>query len=199
MLLQRSQISLLSRPSQRVLAAYKDHLMGAAIGGTSKAPMKLIYGEASNFLDDPIDLVTLQKPTEGDFLSRYLRDHWLFKRRSRSNADLASRTTRFENSHIVRTVSVFNLILAALLLIGAIVNLYFVDKQKAKLGLIALYTLLFASSMMLCTTARRAEVFAATAAYAAVLVVFVSGDLGGTEQCFVQIEGGLLKKVQCSD
>jgi hypothetical protein len=52
----------------------------------------------------------------------------------------------------------------------------------------------------LCTNARRAEVFAATAAYAAVLVVFVSGDLGGSksEQCLVQLEGGAFKMVSCA-
>jgi hypothetical protein len=54
-------------------------------------------------------------------------------------------------------------------------------------------------SVALCTNARKAEVFAATAAYAAVLVVFVSGDLGGTktEQCLIQLEGGILKAVNC--
>lgn len=93
------------------------------------------------------------------------------------------------------------MVLAAILLIGAIVNLYLVPNPKAKLGLVAMYTMLFASSMALCTNARRAEVFAATAAYAAVLVVFVSGDLGGTksEQCLIQLEGSLWKIVKCLD
>ncbi len=40
------------------------------------------------------------------------------------------------------------------------------------------FTVGFAISVGLLTNARRAEVFAATAAYAAVLVVFVSGNLG---------------------
>ena len=46
---------------------------------------------------------------------------------------------------------------------------------------------------------RKAEVFAATAAYAAVLVVFVSSDLGGmnTVQCLIQLEGGIFKVVGC--
>jgi hypothetical protein len=48
-----------------------------------------------------------------------------------------------------------------------------------KLGFIALFTVLFAGAIPLVTNARRAEVFGACAAYAAVLVVFVSGDLGG--------------------
>jgi hypothetical protein len=62
-----------------------------------------------------------------------------------------------------------------------------------------MYTLLFASSVAFCTNARRVEVFAATAAYAAVLVVFVSGDLGGanTEQCLIPLEGGIFKVIRC--
>lgn len=62
-----------------------------------------------------------------------------------------------------------------------------------------MYTILFAFSVALCTNARRAEVFTATAAYAAVLVVFFSGELGGTgnEQCLIQLEGGIWKTVRC--
>ena len=42
--------------------------------------------------------------------------------------------------------------------------------------MIAGFTVLFAASVGLLTNAKRAEMFASTAAYAAVLVVFVSGD-----------------------
>jgi hypothetical protein len=90
-------------------------------------------------------------------------------------------------------------VLAAVLLIGAIVHLYFVTDPKVKLSLVATYTLLFASSIVLCTNARRAEIFAATATYAAVLVVFVSSDLSGdnAEQCSIQLEGGIFKTIRC--
>ncbi len=73
---------------------------------------------------------------------------------------------------------IISTVLAAILLIGAIISLYWVKKPKARLGMIAGFTTLFALSVGLLTNAIRAEVFAATAAYAAVLVVFVSGDLG---------------------
>jgi hypothetical protein len=142
-------------------------------------------------------LVSLQKPSDEDLLSRYLRKHWLF--RKRRSDDVLDGTTRYENTHIVWTVAIFALFLAAILLIGAVVSLYFVAQPKAKLALVAVYTLIFAISVALCTNARKAEVFAATAAYAAVLVVFVSGDLGGTktEQCLIQLEGGIFKVVNC--
>ena len=47
------------------------------------------------------------------------------------------------------------------------------------MALIGIFTVLFAGSVGLLTAASRAEVFAATAAYAAVLVVFVSGNRPG--------------------
>lgn len=198
-LILRSQIAQLHKPTDRLIAAYNDFLQGTAFGGTNKAPMSLIYGRASSFLEDKRDLVALQKPAEGDPLSRFLRDHWLLQK-IHKGADPLDRTTIYKNSDIVRTVSGFNLVLAAILLIGAIVNLYLVSSPKAKLGLISTYTLLFALGMVLCTNARRAEIFAATAAYAAVLVVFVSGDLGGSrsEQCLVQLDG-IWKRVRCPD
>lgn len=71
-------------------------------------------------------------------------------------------------------------ILAAALLFGAIYNLYFVKDDQKRLGLIAGYTIFFALCVGLLTNARRSEIFGACAAYAAVLVVFVSGDLGNS-------------------
>jgi hypothetical protein len=81
----------------------------------------------------------------------------------------------------------------------AIISLCSVSNPKAKLGLVAVYTLLFAVSVTVLTNARRAEVSAVTAAYAAVLVVFVSGDIGGVrkEQCLVQLRNGIFKIIQC--
>lgn len=75
-------------------------------------------------------------------------------------------------------VAVINVILVAVLLFGAICNLYHVTDEEKRLGLIAGYTATFAICVDLMTNARKAEVFASCAAYAAVLVVFISGNLG---------------------
>jgi hypothetical protein len=55
--------------------------------------------------------------------------------------------------------------------------LYLVTNDRIRFVLIAVFTALFAAVVSLFSNARRAEMFAATAAYAAVLVVFVSGNL----------------------
>jgi hypothetical protein len=179
------------------VTAYENFLNGMTLGGTKDNPKSIIFGSGSKFLDDPADLVALQKPYEEDSLSRFLQTHWWFRKRYSDN--VLDGTTMYKKSHIVQTVAAIDLILAAILLIGAVVSLYYVSSPRAKLALVAVYTLLFAISVASCTNARKAEVFAATAAYAAVLVVFVSGDLGGTKtkQCLIQLDGGIFEVVSC--
>lgn len=108
-------------------------------------------------------------------------------------------TTLYKDAHNVWTVAILNLVLAAILLVGVVVSLYFVASPEAKLALVAVYTLIFIISVALCTNARNAEVFAATAAYAEVLVVFISGDLGGSKarQCLIQLDTGTFKVISC--
>lgn len=166
----QSQTLGLRKPSDRVLTTFRDFLKGASFRDESgkPQPLPLIGGAAQGFLDEKRDLLMLAAPVEEDHLSLFLRNYWPFQKRKAQ--DPLDRTTIYKNSHIVRTVSALNMLLAALLLIGAIVNLYYVTSPKAKLGLVAMYTALFALSVALLTTAKRAEVFAAAAAYAAVLV-----------------------------
>jgi hypothetical protein len=54
--------------------------------------------------------------------------------------------------------------MAAVLLIGSIISFYFVESPPAKLGMIGGFTAAFALCVALTTNARRAEIFAATAA-----------------------------------
>ncbi|USP73078.1 hypothetical protein yc1106_00352 [Curvularia clavata] len=193
----RSQIAEKRQPCDRSMSALREFVNGTAVKNDEGVPVSLIKGRAQGYLDHKSDLITLARPIEEDYLSRFLQDHWIF--RSRNTSEIYDRTTVYKNLHITRTVAGIDLLLAAILLIGAIANLYLVPNAKAKLGLVAMYTILFASSVALCTNARRTEIFAATAAYAAVLVVFVSGDLGGTQsqQCLIQLEGAIWKTVAC--
>jgi hypothetical protein len=62
-------------------------------------------------------------------------------------------------------------------MIGSILALYFFTDRDARLGLVIAFVVLFAISLSICTGASRDSIFAGTAAYAAVLIVFVSGNL----------------------
>jgi hypothetical protein len=72
---------------------------------------------------------------------------------------------RFNETSISIAVAVISICVASFLLIGSIVGLYIVDDDAVRLALIAAFTAVFALSVGLMTNARRAEIFAATAAY----------------------------------
>ncbi|OAL46763.1 hypothetical protein IQ07DRAFT_545756 [Pyrenochaeta sp. DS3sAY3a] len=201
----QSQISEMGTPNDQPLSALREFVKGSFFKDENGKALPIISGRAQGFLDDKNDLISMAKPHEEDYLTRILQNCWISRKPktvsslNQISVDPFDRTAIYRNIHIVRTVAALDLLLAALLLVGSIVNLYFVQDHKAKLGLIALYTILFALSVTLCTNARRAEVFASTAAFAAVLVVFVSGELGSgkKEQCLIQLEGAIWKTVDC--
>lgn len=86
----------------------------------------------------------------------------------------------FLEQHIELAVAIMNGAVAMVLLTGAILTLYFVTGSTARLGLIAFFMILFAFCVGFLTNARRVELLAATAAYGAVLVVFVTSNLANT-------------------
>ena len=70
------------------------------------------------------------------------------------------------------------MIVASLVINVAIVILYVVTDQPTRMGLIALFTSIFAACLAVMTEARRTDIILATAACAAVLVAFISQGLG---------------------
>ena len=125
-------------------------------------------------LKEADDLVALRKPADEDLLSKLLQDHWAFQKHS--TVDPLDRTTVYKGQHVAQTVAAISILCAAVLLAVAIVSLYIVNNPTAKLGMVAAYTVLFALSIALLTNARRVEIYGAAAGYAAVLVVFISGN-----------------------
>ena len=83
----------------------------------------------------------------------------------------------FEEHSLVFLVRFCSTAVTAVLLIGSILALYFVTDQDARLALVIAFVVLFAIGLSICTGASRDSIFAGTAAYAAVLIVFVSGSL----------------------
>jgi uncharacterized membrane protein YqjE len=78
-------------------------------------------------------------------------------------------------------VTSLSVTIAAFLLACPIVVLYFVTNPNARLALVITFIVFFALGLSVTTSANRDAIFAATAAYAAVLVVFVSGDLANAK------------------
>lgn len=65
---------------------------------------------------------------------------------------------------INRAVAIISMVLAMILLIVSIVTLYLVTDNNVKLALVCVFTVVFAGSVHLLTNAKRAELFASTAA-----------------------------------
>ncbi|KAH6683326.1 hypothetical protein B0J14DRAFT_556574 [Halenospora varia] len=70
-------------------------------------------------------------------------------------------------------------VLACLLPIASIVLLYKIEDMSKRLGIIAAFTASFSFALVFTTNARMVDIFAATAAYAAVQVVFIGTSTPG--------------------
>jgi hypothetical protein len=165
----------LRRPSKQACDAFRNHFMNVSANGDE---YPTLGGSSATLYDNRHDLVAFARPPEEDRLTKFLRTYCsilFLERRSNNGSHLAY----ISAARISIVVGLLNVILSAAFLFGAIYNLYYVEQDQIKLGLIAGYTTAFALCISLITNAKRSEIFGACAAYAAVLVVFVSGDLGG--------------------
>jgi hypothetical protein len=135
-----------------------------------------LWGSSETIYDDIHDLVALRVPTNTDRLTSLIQNNFgvFFQTTSPDG-----HSTYISEQALVRFVAILSSILAAILLFGSVLSLYFVRNPYALLGMLGGWTVLFAACVGLGTNAEKDQVFAATAAYAAVLVVFVSGTLGG--------------------
>ncbi|KAJ5286835.1 hypothetical protein N7478_002521 [Penicillium angulare] len=164
-LLRQSQISELSGPGDRVLSTYRDYIEGNAWKSAYLPSVPIISGNAKDMLKEADDLVSLKKVDDEDILSKFLQDHWVFQRHKGS--DPLDQTTIYKGQHITRIVAAMSILFSAVLLVVAIISLYVIDNPTTKLGLVVAYTFIFALSIALLTSAKRAEIFGAAAAYAA--------------------------------
>ncbi|KAF4947657.1 hypothetical protein FSARC_13918 [Fusarium sarcochroum] len=172
-----STLAAIPPPDRKTLKAFRISFFHGRPEESKDFPM--LGGYSSTLYDDPDDLLVLHTREPPDRLTTFVQDYFGFLfEMSDTHATTESSISYASGKKIATFISYLSTILAALLLIGAILVLYNVESDNLKLGLIALFTVIFSASVGLLTNARRAEVFGATAAYAAVLVVFVSGDLG---------------------
>lgn len=71
-----------------------------------------------------------------------------------------------------------SVLVSTMLIIGPILALNFTSSPNARLSIAIAFILLFAIGLSLSTGVSRDTIFGATATYSAVLVVYVSGNLG---------------------
>ncbi|KAI2768045.1 hypothetical protein F4815DRAFT_498336 [Daldinia loculata] len=124
------------------------------------------------------DFAALQVSTDQDFLSSTLQDFGgrIF---SGTRHETAPEIKYYSAKNVSRLVTTSTVFLASLVINGAIVALYVVKHEHVRLGMITFFTSLFATSLAVLTDGRRTDIILATAACAAVLVVFVSTSESG--------------------
>ncbi|KAF2436286.1 hypothetical protein EJ08DRAFT_655959 [Tothia fuscella] len=171
MLLQ-SSFAELDKPRNRALSSYRYWFDGGNKNGIALNP--ILEGRAKAMLDSKEDLAALRSPADKDPLSRFIQDYWIFPGQK---LDPRGGSAHFRERHVSLLVLLINLLVAGLLLVGVIIWLYFEETPVKRLIIISVFTGIFGLSIGILTNARRAEIFGASAAYAAVLMVFVSGDL----------------------
>lgn len=106
-----------------------------------------------------------EDPLSTFFLRRaYLWWHDCIGRRFKRSRTEELEYFHYRDRNILRVANFLSAIISTGLFMAAILTLYFVDHPLARLGIIAGFTTVFSLVLVLATTARKIEVFAATAA-----------------------------------
>lgn len=159
-------------PAETTVKAMRDWFLDK----NSVNPNEQLWGNSLIKYDNIHDLVALRVPVDQDRLSEFILNNFgIFFQTEAHDGHSAYISERA----VAKCVAILSSVLSAVLLFGSITSLYFVHNPYALLGMLGGWTILFAICVGWLTNAKRDQIFAATAAYAAVLVVFVSGTLGG--------------------
>ncbi|KAH8591691.1 hypothetical protein B0O99DRAFT_718993 [Bisporella sp. PMI_857] len=118
------------------------------------------------------DLVAIKPRAAPDAFSRWFTEHLvpkyhhiLGKKFQESlPKDLGADIYHYKESSLESVLGVFVTVVASLLPICSVIALYIVQSDGVRIGMIAIFSACFSSALTLMTSARRIEVFAATAA-----------------------------------
>lgn len=159
-MLLESRILSLNQPSRRTLKVFKHWFSASAV--------PVLWGRDTKLFDEEQDLVALA-PIETDRLNIFLQNYfgWFFRyRQGGPLTDSNEKLFYYPQPRVQTAGAVISIIFSAILLLGAIVCLLLVADQSVnvKVGMIVIFTSLFALVIGLLTNARRAEIFVATAA-----------------------------------
>lgn len=83
----------------------------------------------------------------------------------RKATDIENGIWKYEEKVVIRIADMIGTLIGSMLPVLAIVVLYLVRGMRVRLGMVALFTMLFSVALVCITRAKRVEIFAATAAY----------------------------------
>ncbi|KAH8786255.1 hypothetical protein BGZ57DRAFT_756699 [Hyaloscypha finlandica] len=168
-IVQQSVIHRFAKPDSHDLRELQDWLERQAFGN-----LALIGADSETWgrLHQPInshaDLLTLNSTGCEDIFSRWFSRtfifwfHHTFRHRPLNSGDLESGIRSYSSRTIERYTSFVTTIVASLLPILSTAVLFCVPSMKLRLGLIVLFTLIFAACVSSFTSTKRGEIFVAT-------------------------------------
>ncbi|KFY10220.1 hypothetical protein V491_07756, partial [Pseudogymnoascus sp. VKM F-3775] len=130
------------------------------------------------------DLVAIKARTAPDMFSKWFTEtlvpiyhHLLGERFKKPINDEAGEGIYHYNESVLKaTLSTLTTVVASVLPICSVLVQYFVESNSLRLGLIIIFSALFSLALAVMTSARKVEIFAATSAFAAVNVVFLTNN-----------------------
>ena len=146
-LLLRNQVLKLQKPGDRVFGVFSNWFK----------TRKPFIGYGKHLLEEQNDFVALSAIEEQDRLSKIIHD--LGGKILPGHRNGSSREVKYYSEAMVhKVIAGISIVMAALLLEGAIVALYLITNPNVRLGLIALFMMLFALGIGLLSNAKRSEV-----------------------------------------
>ncbi|OCL00017.1 uncharacterized protein K441DRAFT_627195 [Cenococcum geophilum 1.58] len=185
-LTQALEVSKARSPTKREVDFLRSWLIRPSLGANfQNHPEDTIWSKSNDG-----DFITLRsQESENDpftsVLNGFLLDiyHriWGQQRKHNQSEKLGRNIRRYNDEHILRVSKVIGATLSSLLPTLVILVLFFVKRMLVRIGLVIVFTAVFSLTLSLLTEARKVEIFSATAAFAAVEVVFVgSTSINGT-------------------
>ncbi|KAH6625857.1 hypothetical protein C7974DRAFT_312261 [Boeremia exigua] len=169
-LMQQSAILNYPNPDRWDLHHMQDYLQSAEMGKMALRGFDAdIWGTALQRDDHKCDLVTLRPRAREDPFSKWVNENAIVRffrcgcaRRMKPSP--VHGMIGYEDTTVFRITYWFTSILASLLLVASIAILYSVESVPARLGIIAAFNVVVSICLMGLANAKRAEVFAITAA-----------------------------------
>lgn len=168
--IQQATILKLPEPSAWDLSHVQDYLDSTDMGPRALAgPDSLVWGSRGQRHSHKPDLIALRPRAKKDAFSAWAAESTIFKIFKCGcykfmTPSQVHGAIGYEDSTVYRVTYWFTSILASLIPIASIVILYRVQSMPAKLGIIAAFNVLVSVCLMTFASAKRAEVFAITAA-----------------------------------
>jgi hypothetical protein len=162
------------------------------------------WGASDEPLSHNMDLLAIKSGGENDAFSTWSSQkfmywfHHILWHRMKKADDAESGIFSYEDKTLQKYTSHITTIIASSLPILAIVVLYYVDAMNARLGLMALFTVVFAACLSIFTNATRGESFIATstwvlffAGYSLIVTDRIDGSFAAVQVVFISTNNGM--------